>query len=84
MCTETEVYFWQTTAENSLVVTVDLSVAIDIAIEAVTYLCTWLVFVETLCLSQGIQLVELALCADDALIIPTIELTNLLANLCDV
>ena len=80
----TEVHLWQTTTENRLVVSVDLTVAIDITIVAVTHLCTWLILVEALALGNSVQLVELSLCTDDTLIIPAIELTYFLTDLCNI
>ena len=66
---QTEVYLWQTAAEHDAVVSIDDTILVDILIEAVaddgTGLC-------------GV-VVEVGLCAGDALIDPTIELTNLLA-----
>ena len=43
MCAQTEVNFWQTATQNSLVVTVNLAITIDITIIAITYMCTWLI-----------------------------------------
>ena len=65
-CTETEVNLWQTTAKNSLVITVDDTITIDILIEAVTYVSTLL---------NG-MVVEICLSASNTFILPTVELTN--------
>ena len=59
MGTQTEVHLGQTAAENCLVVTVDLTVTVDVTIVAVAYLCSRLILVKTLGLCQSVQLVEL-------------------------
>ena len=75
MSAQAEIDCGKTTAENSLVVSIDLAVAVDIAIITVTYLCTSLILIKALRLCISIQLIELSLCADDALIVPSIEPT---------
>ena len=76
---ETEVDLWQTATENSLVVSIDNTVVVDILIEAVTHVGSrlrhWIAFLIH-------TVVEVSLCACDSFIYPSVELTNLLAHLC--
>ncbi len=84
MCTQTKVNLWQTATQNCLVVGINLTVAIYIAIVAITYMGTWLILFQTLSLCKCVQLIELLLGTDNTLVIPTIELTNSLTNLGDI
>ena len=84
VCTQTKVNLWQTTTQNRLVVGINLTVAIYIAIVAITYMGTWLILFQTLSLCKCVQLIELLLGTDNTLVIPTIELTNFLTNLGDI
>lgn len=84
MSAQAEVHLWQTTAENGLVVGIDLTVTVDIAVVAVTDLCAGLILCKTLFLCDGIQTVELLLRTDDTLIVPAVELTYFLAYLSDI
>ena len=74
MCADTEVDLWQTAAKNSLVITGNLTVTINILIKTVTYVCTLL----------GCVLVQVFLCTGDTLILPSIELTDFLAYFGDI
>ena len=71
--TQTEVNLWQTAAEHSLVVTVHDAVAIQILIEAVTY-------VGTILSSHSVVCIKLFLGTGNAFIDPAVELTNLLTK----
>ena len=84
MCAQTEVDTGKATSEHCLVIRIDLTVAIDITIVAVTDVCTRLILAEALRLCHGVQFGQLFLRTDNALIVPSIELTSLFTHLSDV
>ena len=53
--TDTEAYLWQTAAQYHLVVGIDDTIVVDVLIQAVTDIGTWLVYMLTQCVDMIIQ-----------------------------